>query len=315
MYTEQSINTICLNQALFNYSWQEVWKLRYLSSLRTLILSGNPLLDLFFHDIDLDPSCACFCHHDDNVEKDNRYSYSSDADISDINIQELINHSNDISSFGGNQEGEENENHSSADDDVVEAWCQKILDDVIAELIKEGYSALRSQSGQLTDDDSKNTENDLRSLMLNDDDGTAKNTICPSEILINRDENTRNKIENLTAGSYIFMNSNIRESDKRSNSESSQCECFCNREDLPEMGFPNLETLCVSETSIGKWRHLSAINTFPSLKSLRIKVINKGIWALMRENLFSGFATRSGSNQSWVKALTLNMYLMRKCQI
>ena len=252
-----------------------------MSSLHTLILSGNPLLDLFFHDIDLDPSCACFCHHDDNVEDDsNRYNNSSKADISDIDIQELINHSNDISSFGGNQEGEENGNHSLADDDVVEAWCQKILDDVIAELIKEGYSALRSQSGQLTEDDSRNTENDLRSLSLKNEDGTAKNTIRPSEILNNRDENTRNKIENLTAGSYIFMNSNIRECNKRSNSESSQCECFCNREDLPEMGFPNLETLCVSETNIGKWRHLSALNTFPSLKSLRIKVINKDIQAL-----------------------------------
>ena len=257
-----------------------------------MILSGNPLLDLFFHDIDLDPSCACFCHHDDNVEDDNRYSNSSEADIRDIDIQELINHSNDISSFGGNQEGEENGNHSLAVDDVVEAWCRKILDDVIAELIKEGYSTLRSQSSQLTDDDSKNTENDLRSLSLKNEDVTAKNTTCPSEILNNRDENTRNKIENLKTGSYIFMNSNIRESDKRSNSESSQCECFCNREDLPEVGFPNLETLCVSETNIGKWRHLSALNTFPSLKSLRIKVLNKDIWGSTRENLSSGFRIR-----------------------
>ena len=261
------------HKMIFYFSWEEVWKLRYLSKLHTLILSGNPLLDLFFHDNDLDTSCVCFCHHDDNdptsdCDTDyNRNKHSPEADVNDIDI--IVSQNKNLRDFELTQKRDENGNQSFTDDEVIEIWCQKILDDVIAELIQERYSTFKAQNCPLSDENNKTNENDGNYQYFCPNDAKTDT----AKAFNNRDQNTRNKIENLAAGSYVFMNSHTRESDKRSNSESSQCECFCNREDLPETGFPSLQTLCVSETNIGKWKHLSALNSFPSLKSLRIKVL------------------------------------------
>ena len=272
------------------FSWQEVWKLRYLSKLHTLILSGNPLQDLFFNDNDLDLNCACFCHHDDNepvVVHLDRDTDQSETGVNDIRIAmsdnaETNRLNNNVSRVGDWMESVDenyaNESIPEFDDDVIERWCQKILDDVISELIREGYQALQNQNS-CASDQNENVNQINNSCCETNLTDTAKSNCINSRN--NRYQNAKNKIENLTAGSYICLTSpseespkrsNSESSSKRSNSESSQCECYCNREDLPQSGFPDLETLCVSETNIGKWRHLTALNAFPSLKSLRIKV-------------------------------------------
>ena len=274
------------NFILIFFSWQEVWKLRYLSKLQTLILSGNPLLDLFFQDHDLDPNCACFCHHDDNelAGDDNTNTDSCETDINDVTVAVL---DTGETNFDWIQTQDKNGNESS-EDEVIEGWCQKILDEVISELIQERYSALKNQNYRNSDENDKNNEKTNIEFCPKAGKDAAK---CdPAQNINNRSRNTRNKLENLMAGSYFCMTSHIEESnkrnnsessdkrsnsessDRRTNSESSQCECFCNRDDLPNSGFPFLETLCVSETNIGKWKHLTALNAFPSLKSLRIKV-------------------------------------------
>lgn len=245
-----------------------MWKLRYLPKLHTLILSGNPLHDLFFINDDLDPNCACFCHHDDNepvvvnIENDD----SMETDLSDINTAVT---DNEIHVCEWVESVDENGNESYPDDESVENWCKHILDDVIAELIQERFSALKNQKCPMSNENNKNNDTDI-SFCETSENNAGINIVANNRN--NRYQNTRNKIENLTAGSYICMSSCTEESNKRSNSESSQCECYCNKDDLPEIGFPVLGTLCVSETHIGKWRHLSALNAFPSLKSLRIKV-------------------------------------------
>ena len=274
------------NFILIFFSWQEVWKLRYLSKLQTLILSGNPLLDLFFQDHDLDPNCACFCHHDDNelAGDDNTNTDSCETDINDVTVAVL---DTGETNFDWIQTQDKNGNESS-EDEVIEGWCQKILDEVISELIQERYSALKNQNYRNSDENDKNNEKTNIEFCPKAGKDAAK---CDTvQNINNRSRNTRNKLENLMAGSYFCMTSHIEESnkrnnsessdkrsnsessDRRTNSESSQCECFCNRDDLPNSGFSFLETLCVSETNIGKWKHLTALNAFPSLKSLRIKV-------------------------------------------
>ena len=281
-----------LHSFSFLFSWQEVWKLRYISKLHTLILSGNPLQDLFFNENDLDPNCVCFCHHDNSepivvdLELDND---QSNADVNDVHftVQDdtdvnILN--NNDSRFGDQIEPMDenaNESHSEFGDSIIENWCRKVLDDVIADLIRERYSdILRNQNYQNNDPVNSSCDTNLNQIAKSNSDNDRNN----------RYQNAKDKIENLTAGSYINLDSSTEESpkgnnsecsnkennsdnsNKRSNSESSQCECYCNRDDLPESGFPELATLCVSNTNIGKWKHLTALNAFPSLKSLRIMV-------------------------------------------
>lgn len=262
--TLQGLECLRLNNNRIE-SWQEIWKLRYLSQLKTLILSGNPLLDLFFNDNDLDPSCACFCHHDDNEAfRDDRSGGDNlKTDVNDINI--VISESNQSRNFAEISTQDENGNMSYPEDALIEEWCQKILEEVISELVQERYSALKNQNWSHQEENHRNNVNSNNEGNNN----TAKS-------INTRNQNTKNKIENLKAGSYFFLTSSTEEPNKRSNSESSECECYCNRDDLPDSGFPILESLCVSETNIGKWRHLSALNAFPSLKSLRIKDIKLG---------------------------------------
>ena len=268
----------------FLFSWQEVWKLRYITKLHTLILSGNPLQDLFFNDNDLDPNCVCFCHHDNNepivvnLDLDNDQSETgmndnqiTVSDSTDINV--LNNNESQVGNLIESMDENVNESKSEFGDSTIENWCWKVLDDVIAELIEERFNMLQNQnnaSGLNENIDSVNSsgcETNLNETAQSNSDNSRNN----------RYQNAKDKIVNLAAGTASRTEesperSNSESSNKRSNSESSQCECYCNKEDLPESGFPELSTLCVSETHIGKWKHLTALNAFPSLKALRIKV-------------------------------------------
>lgn len=48
--------------------------------------------------------------------------------------------------------------------------------------------------------------------------------------------------------------------------------CSCEGKPTGREPFSSLESLCISETQIGKWKHLSALRVFPALKAVRMKV-------------------------------------------
>ena len=97
---------------------------------------------------------------------------------------------------------------------------------------------------------------------------------------------TFRKIEESFMSTSADSGNNVNISDKieGQNSENSdnisskegQKTCKCGWKNSPEQTpFGKLKLLCVSETKLNEWSHLTALNQYPKLTSVRIKVRNR----------------------------------------
>lgn len=246
-------------------------------------------MDIFYHDDK--PECTCTCHgsllsngiHDNNsideVEVRQYCENILNAVLDDIirrdvvrererlanmgensNIEEKENDQNKLSEEAGFQY-ESNGNEKESDHDVMTADLQSVDSEQLSREVVEGVlqNAIKIVSGKsevkLEVDDSRNA------VKLDDQMDSRK--FFNSQI----SENQNISIQNCeTPGSGL--GDSTEELFKGQNFCCPCEEVYC---DTP---FNSLETLCVSETHIGKWKHLSALRGFPALRAVRIKVCN-----------------------------------------
>lgn len=275
---------------IFCFSWEQVWKLHHLPRLTFLILSGNPLMDIFY--CDNKPECTCTCHgsllsngiHDNNnideVEVRQYCENILNAVLDDIirrdvvrekemlaykeknsNIEEKENDQNKLSEEAGFQNesnGNENESDNSS---VINADLQSIDIEQLSREIVEGVlqRAIEIVSGKC---DIKPYAGNSRNAVKADDQKNSRKYFS----------STISENQNISMQNCENPGSGLGDSTEELFKGQKFC-CPC-EEVYCDTPFNSLETLCVSETHIGKWKHLSALTGFPALRAVRIKVCN-----------------------------------------
>lgn len=101
----------------------------------------------------------------------------------------------------------------------------------------------------------------------------------PTEGAKSAENNTADKIDEATNSEVLQLDHNIDHTEPvlsdKAEIEKAEPDTVSDMSRLPDKPFMNLESLCVSDTQIGKWKHLSALREFPALKSVRVKVRTK----------------------------------------
>ena len=364
------------------HSWDEVWKLRHLPNLKSLVLSGNPLADVYYHGDDLEPGCKCSCHSTDNdntVVNTGKLSEAADnnkvsvavksteeseaVNSESVNEKVQIPIDNDAAQRVNDDDGTSNDDSTvTASNNLVETlqgevrqYCENILNSVIDDIIRnEIVESDDPVTGGEDDRESREEEIDpsvdkTEDVTSNIDKNTAKgsetvdeNSIVSQQEVSNQDSakledlqdqvdlNKDKKLETLSKSEPVILDKeedydvieklsreiveliiqkafdlvkeevkdetdvlkNASKADSAAEyrerkegemanggkiggeelpKEDNSC-CPCEAEPRRLKPFISLETLCVSETKIGKWKHLSALRTFPTLRSVRIKV-------------------------------------------
>ncbi|KAL3892405.1 hypothetical protein ACJMK2_004615 [Sinanodonta woodiana] len=290
-------------------SWSEIWKLRSLPNLHTLILSGNPLRDVFCRKTESS-------HNIDNVNLDENRNETL-SDCSSI-LDELILHVAEGTikpSAGGTDVMWERNNTFN--------WCRNLIEKILADIVQD-FSLSRCQcqnvSIEKAHDDKEfsagsQEHEDFRASSKNGDhhfndnqDRHRNKTTCDKG---NNNATHEQKIEPIISNeirldmnyvmskpdseSVITLEDRFNACDQcevktRSHMDTGQkfsnnncmmdtintikqekCETSGNLDRDMEQAFEKLETLCVSETELHHWDHLKSLSEFPSLKSVRIK--------------------------------------------
>lgn len=268
---------------LFFYSWEEIWKLRHLPNLKSLILSGNPLTDVYYRANDLDISCSCSCHsnssehcnsYDENFQAGVRQycenilncvideviksEVLSKLDNSETTQNHIVNiakesaaHELDVNGAGVPS----NTCETPAEKDEV---CEVVIDDKSEEFIEE-------LSREIVDDVIRQAVEFIKTTNETD---TAFDKAAD---IIDREKDL-----NQFSEGQVTINPSAEGDPGESTEESVKAEHSCCSSDGKPTGrepFSSLESLCISETQIGKWKHLGALRVFPALKAVRMKVI------------------------------------------
>ncbi|XP_052790849.1 tubulin-specific chaperone cofactor E-like protein [Mya arenaria] len=362
-------------------SWEEIWKLRHLPNLKYLILSGNPLTDIYYHEDDLagqgqnegsntDDGVVGKCkvkeetiiagqgqNKDgdlDTVKNDQQKDNSLENDLDsqgqnkDSNIctvtddQKKEHHSkHDLDTKGqGNSENidleaESKEINSTFDCDTVKKaklfTCDSQAKSCDTQIAVNEFVKINGQEIFQPCDVLENAESQSKDAVIMDDlqsDERGLNNQKNNDI---KDEVTKTKMETRPEATMKSNNDIIHEStqlmfDQQSsfpetmdkgneskvdveaghqeqsgtyesndadegkqsieNNETSQS--VRERAEAIEKPFQALETLCLSDTHIKKWKHLDALKAFPSLSSVRIKNIQLAskLSAEDRRNMF-----------------------------
>ncbi|XP_060592843.1 tubulin-specific chaperone cofactor E-like protein [Ruditapes philippinarum] len=295
-------------------SWDEVWKLRHLPGLKSLILSGNPLVDIHYKAGDLDPDCNCSCH--ETVTVDDITAVDSDK-VND-------NHDGDAVKLDDATVANSDDVIESLQEEVRQ-YCENILNSVIDEAIRNDIAQSSVLQG-----------NDEESMMCEQEENSPTTSIgvveCserPKDQLVDsgseslfdiKDKEDQECLKQLSreivelilrrAFDVVVEEAKVESAaetnakfDPEMNQKDADCAdenkennelkngegtdgkglnsgddscCLCDEEPVSQKPFISLETLCVSETKIGKWKHLSALRTFPALKSVRMKNVKLG---------------------------------------
>ncbi|XP_064652714.1 tubulin-specific chaperone cofactor E-like protein isoform X2 [Lineus longissimus] len=244
--------------------WEEVWKLRSLPKLSSLILSGNPLLEIFYRESDSERSGDTESTNqgpgpskgDLETDIENRNGRS----ISESSVSSIENEIRDIElnfddSDGDNdtiQNEEDNAEQSfdDLDDSNITEQCNSFVEDVMLKVI-----------GRMLD---------------NDQD---KNDLDPCEGQAGGQGPERSNLENAgDQGSNSHQNGNFK-TDRENQQTDVNCDQSHNSNNhnqvrMSDVPFSELRVLCVSETLLSKWNDLEALAKFPKLQQLRVKDVS-----------------------------------------
>ncbi|XP_045199636.2 tubulin-specific chaperone cofactor E-like protein isoform X2 [Mercenaria mercenaria] len=351
----QSLECLRMNDNAI-VSWSEVWKLRLLQNLKSLILSGNPLMDIHYHDDDVGVDCYCSCHTASSLREntvanrdhvDETASVSDSSQVSHVDVTKSIGHDNtvavsdhvdDTASIANSSHDLDTasnlhdnkvaisectdvtasvtcDNNVTISNNVVETfqvevrqYCENILNSVIDEVIRNEIVKTEEMLVNGEEDNStKQNVNDQNTVsgagnqnQMNVDKVRSIETKPASTDRSEKDyieQLSREIVEIILRRAHGFVKDGVdNESAPNRNTSPENAEnpppgkvnmaedslkadnscCLCDGEPSGQQPFNSLETLCLSETHIGKWKHLSALRAFPSLKSVRIKNVKLG---------------------------------------
>lgn len=239
-------------------SWEEVWKLRHLPELDTLILSGNPLKDVVYKLMD-DPDHVSMETDNTNTETSDRVEQkcenghdNSEQSANDIVEEVLLEAVSDVEQLQMDQSeniqgGEKDENANKSADE----FAKDIVEEVLLDALSEVEHSKVGEANVYEHNYMEVIEND-RSAENNSD---VKNTEDNCQ-MCNTDNSSPVKF-------YL-------------DSETKLGECSSNpgNDSKGRQPFPKLKSLCLSDTCLDSWEHLDALSVFPALESLRIQDIN-----------------------------------------
>ena len=226
-----------------------------MDQLKTLVLSGNPLEDVFYHPVEganITPPGG---------QSPNYASASKPIDIGR---------------------------------DSITSECMAFIDSLITDVVKiveddTGADSKSSAGRKITEiaDDSNISALGIESLSPRSTylkRFLASNEKLEDECQDEENENGSEEIEN-DNGTENIENGNAMEEEEEIANQTRAEENGCGEDDktnenYDEAGasrhivaaFPKLKFLCMSETEIHSWDHLHALSQFPNLESLRIKV-------------------------------------------
>ncbi|XP_066283530.1 tubulin-specific chaperone cofactor E-like protein [Branchiostoma lanceolatum] len=227
-------------------SWQEVWKLRFLPSLQSLILSGNPLEDLVIPEV-IDSTADDVCSDDTASTRKN---------------QEQSHHVSDpsqkVPASMPSSETESQSEDDAADINVNYSEIQDLVRDVLGKVTRSSLENLK-----------KSVVEEFRSKCTVEDSPTeSKDESHPAD----QSDGSRKPSDQSPNSCHTFDQSG-NDSEALSQSDgclSSQTRPADNADMTP---FAQLKSLFVSDTSICSWRDLEALQNFPKLDTLRIQGI------------------------------------------
>jgi hypothetical protein len=348
---------------LFIYRWEEIWKLCHLPNLKTLILSGNPLADVFYMDATHQSADKDVVHQ--SVNKDESHQgikdeahQSTNKDISEANfhasplVDEIRSGDCKLCLFSQSTgqakkvyDTELNCDHELHCDKLDTAeYCGSLLESVINNVVsqfdththeamdeteyrseevvdtgcnskKQGVDTCCYTSDEVVDNgcsEMKTSETGCEELE-GDNSDCSRNKSCDineefgdtvndkdshfershtddSGHGVNVNENDENISCDKGADTDLTKTAKVNDGDnmQTENRDLSNAQTDCDKQSQQFTGdttatcnclsaqgrkpFNSLETLCVSETHIGKWSHIGALRQFPALKSVRIKV-------------------------------------------
>ena len=231
-------------------SWDEIWKLRHLPKLKSLILSENPLSDIYYKPIKTKQVCdkpKATPDTRDEVDKESSKVGTEGSETVEEGADLANQISDDIKDTESDPDVEKVVDSSVNTEAIVDTSVDKGC-----ELMQDKNEDINEQSEQVRD--SADVHDNAENKGGLEDAGKQVDDIKQEESQI-QDTQEMNK------GNQDHQDETTQLEDKAKN-----------KQETVEVPFVSLESLCVSETQIGKWKHLGALREFPSLSSVRAKV-------------------------------------------
>ncbi|KAK6188815.1 hypothetical protein SNE40_004914 [Patella caerulea] len=292
-------------------SWSEVWKLRHLKNLKSLILSGNPLQDVFYDH----QCCDNETSRDDNDSmalRDNGNNTLQDRDVSNnqgCDQNDISTDQHDRSSTLQESENKTtipNTDSLTCDETVRVSPGQpqpiavselKTCDTIHrSEIQSEIFEASQNVVNDLFNTVSENSLNDSEDMEQNyfesvergQSSQSQKSESTSDDSDFNSSENTSSSLSDIKS---VKMKRGCDDDSERNRQRYDSLQSEDGRDvtarlnqpptiEGPEMEegmsksckpFRKLHTLCLTETKVDHWKHLQALTEFPVLKSVRIK--------------------------------------------
>ncbi|XP_078595836.1 tubulin-specific chaperone cofactor E-like protein [Branchiostoma floridae x Branchiostoma japonicum] len=216
-------------------SWQEVWKLRFLPSLQSLVLSGNPLEDLVISEV-IDSAADDPCSKTASTREDQKQSRQ-------------------ISDHIPSSEAESQSEDDAADIHVNYSEIQDLVRDVLGKVTRSSLENLK-----------KSVLEEFRSKCTVEDSQTPE-----SQPLDQSDGSRKLSDQSQNSGQSFDRSGVTKETPSQSDGRvSSQTRPVDHAHLTP---FAQLKSLSVSDTSVSSWRDLEGLRNFAKLDTLRIQGI------------------------------------------
>ncbi|CAH1774808.1 unnamed protein product [Owenia fusiformis] len=235
--------------------WEEVWKLHTLPQLKSLILSGNALRDIYYVHPTI-PKYSC-----DNVEDETSAEEGSvpgeqkEGILVDASATTAMN--TDNTPKPSDNDKQNNDGLCNLSQETLETDAKDVN---IMSIVKEGDAS----SDVKPQDSALETLNDVKSEDITPDslnDEKPKDNAQDSLKDANPEDNA------LNSSNDVESEANVPEDAVIPKIEASPLNSDVNPP------FSKLESLCLSDTWVNKWEHLHSLNKFPQLKAVRLKSI------------------------------------------
>ncbi|GAB1610893.1 tubulin-specific chaperone cofactor E-like protein [Argonauta hians] len=250
----KTVQSIWMNDNYIN-SWFEIWKLRHLPNLKSLVLSGNPVEELYYHYEELEESSYPF-------ETPEKQLYSAENSPCEAKLKNTSNFRrklvlDDPVSRGQylgvfNDITETSQPSSPNEEDLRQVSDKTWSDNGVEDSEKDKHSQADSQM------ESQPININYKRVIYS---GSSNNNSCSKDDL----EDT---LESSVCDNQTFNDSGCGSSISSSFALNEE-DYLCDNKTLGRP-FEKLHTLCLSKTSVTGWNQVAQLTKFPALKSVRL---------------------------------------------
>ncbi|XP_029640449.1 tubulin-specific chaperone cofactor E-like protein isoform X1 [Octopus sinensis] len=247
----QRVQSIWMNDNYIN-SWFEIWKLRYLPNLKSLVLSGNPVDELFYHFEQLEETSYSF----ETPEKQEVFSEASSPHetklkSSSVRRKLLMDNSVSCGQYLGVFNDITEKCHSRSQNEEFTVISCKTWSD--SDSLQDAEMKQDCEESQM---ESEPIDINYKNVIYSDSsNGSSKQEI---EETLDASSCDSPRFNDSGCGSSISSSFIINEEDY-----------LCDQKVLGRP-FEKLHTLCLSKTSVSGWDQVAQLRKFPALKSVRL---------------------------------------------